>query len=209
MSKWNDLFTDGGTHTNPTPDLERLIPYLKSQGVQRILDAGCGNGRDTIYLAQQGFIVSAIDSSQTAIEVAKRKSGELDIDYRVCDLTNLPYRNETFDFVLAGHSIEYIGDDIKKCVSELRRVLKTDKSIYVRILSSNHPFSHKSKDELYGDSVVGYAMQRDIPIKFFTEKKVRDLFGQFKIERLYHIAHEPSKSTGVPLNEWVLLGYKR
>ncbi|MFH1828328.1 MAG: class I SAM-dependent methyltransferase [Nanoarchaeota archaeon] len=209
MSKWNDLFADGGTHTNPTPDLEKLIPYLKSQGIVKILDEGCGNGRDTIYLAQQGFVVSAVDTSQTAIDVAKRNSVDLDIDYRVCDLTNLPYQDETFDFVLAGHSLEYTGEDIAKCVSELGRVLKPAKPIYVRILSSNHPFSHKFQDRLYGNSVVGYAIQRDIPIKFFTVEEVRDLFRQFKIEKLNHIVHEPSKSTGVPLNEWVLLGYKK
>jgi len=131
------------------------------------------------------------------------------INYQVCELNKLPFEPEFFDFVLAGHSIEYTGNQLNKVVSELTRVLKTGKPIYLRVLSKNHPFYKKSSNELYGTSVLGYAIQKEIPIKYFSEEEIRDLFSEFKIDKLEHIEHKPSKKTGVSLNEWIFLGYKK
>lgn len=45
-----------------------------------------------------------------------------DVDYRV-DITNLPFENESFDFVFASHVLEHIKDD-NKALSEIARTLK-------------------------------------------------------------------------------------
>lgn len=44
------------------------------------------------------------------------------VDHNV-DLQNLPFENETYDFVFASHVLEHIPDD-KKAISEIRRILK-------------------------------------------------------------------------------------
>jgi len=208
-SKWNQLFEGGGIHTDSTPDLTNLVPILKQDKVKRILDAGCGNGRDSIYLSQQGFDVYAVDSSTTAIQAAKKASLGARINYQVCDLTELPFENEFFDFVLAGHSIEYTGSQLDKVISEFTRVLKKGKPIYLRVLSKSHPFYKKEQNELYGNSVLEYAIRKNITIRYFSEDELRNLFSEFKIGKLEHVEHEPSRKTGVPLNEWILLGYKQ
>lgn len=208
-SLWDTVFEDGGIHQKPSSDVMSLVPLLQSKGVKKILDAGCGNGRDTISLAEQGFDVTAIDSSETAINAAKNSSRNLPIDYRVCDLTTLPFNDNSFDFVLAGHSIEYTGDEIEEVIAELTRVLKKGKPLYVKVLSQNHPFFGKLQKELYGHSMLGYAITNEIPVKYFSEDELKRAFSDFEIEKLEHIEHAPSRTTGVALHEWVLLGYKQ
>jgi SAM-dependent methyltransferase len=47
---------------NPSPWMMKYAPQIKSKG--RVLDLACGKGRHAIWLAQQGFLVDAIDRDQ-------------------------------------------------------------------------------------------------------------------------------------------------
>ena len=47
-----------------------LLPFLKENGVRRILDAACGIGRYTLELARLGFQTTGVDLSQHMIAVA-------------------------------------------------------------------------------------------------------------------------------------------
>lgn len=51
----------------PSSNIPRFLEHL-IKGGERILDAGCGSGRDAIYLAQQGLDVTGVDSSPLAIQ---------------------------------------------------------------------------------------------------------------------------------------------
>ena len=50
------------------------IPIFKKHNVNRILDLGCGVGRYSIYLANEGFNVLGIDFSKSALKLAKKWS---------------------------------------------------------------------------------------------------------------------------------------
>lgn len=73
--RWDDFFSDrtrpcGFFGTSPDENLVRWVEGgLLSRG--RALDVGCGNGRNAIYLARQGFQVDAIDLSKTAVDWAR------------------------------------------------------------------------------------------------------------------------------------------
>ncbi len=81
----SDKNTFGGG--KPTPLLERLLTYIKSGAA---LDLGAGDGRNALYLAQNGFDVTAVDFSATAIEKIQYKAEHHHISIRgvisnVCD----------------------------------------------------------------------------------------------------------------------------
>ncbi|MBE0493283.1 MAG: methyltransferase domain-containing protein [Thiomicrospira sp.] len=92
---------------SPNPFLEtalnqylNLEPYLTSR---HALDLGCGGGRDAVYLAEQGWQVSAIDQQARVIERAKTlaKHNRVEVNWRCCDLRSqdcLP--NQSFDLIL-------------------------------------------------------------------------------------------------------------
>jgi 2-polyprenyl-3-methyl-5-hydroxy-6-metoxy-1,4-benzoquinol methylase len=59
----------------------------------RALDVCCGSGTNTIYLAQNGFEVTGIDISKTAIEIAKKKAeaAGISVDFLNESFIELPF----------------------------------------------------------------------------------------------------------------------
>ena len=55
------------------PEIVAMIEGGKVS-IGRALDLGCGTGTNAIYLAQQGFTVTAIDVSRRAVALAKHKT---------------------------------------------------------------------------------------------------------------------------------------
>lgn len=67
----------------------------------KILDIGCGGGREAIALYDLGFSVTGIDISESEIESAKATAQRLEknIDYYVCDGKTLTFSNESFRYI--------------------------------------------------------------------------------------------------------------
>lgn len=80
-----------------------LVELVDSRRVMpcKALDLCCGAGTNPVYLAKQGFDVTALDISDEAVEYARGKAGqaEVDIDLIVGDFVNLPLRKREFGFV--------------------------------------------------------------------------------------------------------------
>jgi cyclopropane fatty-acyl-phospholipid synthase-like methyltransferase len=84
--------------------IENLVKLaLDSQiGPGKAITLGCGVGRETIFLAKQGFDVMGLDFSPTAIKKARRKARDagVDVPFIVDDLTNLSHSLRVFDLVM-------------------------------------------------------------------------------------------------------------
>ena len=210
LSKWNEIYSEGNIHEKPSQEIVNLVPRLKSDGVVEILDAGCGTGRHSNYLSDQGFKVYGIDVSSKAVKIAEANKQNDVVDYSVGSLIDLPFPPNSMDFILANHSLEYASDeDVRKSVKELDSVLRSGKPIFIRVASTQHPFYKAKPADIYGFSHIGFCIKNGPPVHFFEEDELRDLFNNYHIERLEHISHEVNhKKITVPLKEWVLFGYK-
>ncbi|MFH1111519.1 MAG: class I SAM-dependent methyltransferase [Patescibacteria group bacterium] len=210
LSKWNEIYSEGSIHEKPSREIVNLVPRLKSDGVVEILDAGCGTGRHSNYLADQGFKVHGIDVSSEAVKIAEANKQNDAVDYSVGSLIDLPFSSNSMDFILANHSLEYASDeDVRKSVKKLDAVLKSGKPIFIRVASTQHPFYKAKPADIYGFSHIGFCIKNGLPVHFFEEDELKDLFTNYKIERLEHIVHEVDhRKISVPLREWVLFGYK-
>ncbi|WP_051678536.1 methyltransferase domain-containing protein [Thiomicrospira pelophila] len=92
---------------SPNPLLQQvneknLLTFLHSEPLNA-LDLGCGGGRDAVYLAEQGWQVTAIDQQARVIQRAKTlaKHNGVDVNWHCCDLRSqdcLP--NQSFDLIL-------------------------------------------------------------------------------------------------------------
>ncbi len=127
----------------PQADTLRFLKFLKKEEKyivesRIILDLGCGTGRNANYLAERGNKVIAIEISQTALELAKKRAKELElaVDYRLGDI-GVPYEVEdnSIDIVLdvtSSNSLDEKGRAVY--LSEVVRVLKSDGYFFVRAL---------------------------------------------------------------------------
>ena len=103
--------------------LEPMFPELSGKAV---LDLGCGYGWHCKYAADHGAAsVLGIDQSARMIEEAKRRNAGEGIEYRVCDLLDFAYPEETYDLVVSNLVLHYLEDldGIYRCIY---RTLKPD-----------------------------------------------------------------------------------
>ena len=94
---WNDIYDQGNPAWGKAPAnvLEKFINYFPSQA--RVLDIGCGEGRNSVPLSKKGFNVHGIDISQSAINVAN--SRESSCQFTCADIFHIEFK-EKFDVAI-------------------------------------------------------------------------------------------------------------
>ena len=111
---------------SPYPELIEFYSTIKNKG--RLLDLGCGQGRDSIPLARLGFLVTGIDHSKVGIEqlnnIAKREGLTL-IGY-IEDIYNYSNFNE-FEYILLDSMFHFGKKEREKETELLIRLIKNSK----------------------------------------------------------------------------------
>jgi len=109
----------------------------------KILDAGCGEGRNLIYFLKNGFDVSAVDRSSEAINKVVKLAGRLapalpGDNFRVESVEKMSFESLTFDVVISSAVLHFARDEEQwKCiVDEMWRVLKPGGLMVARLASS-------------------------------------------------------------------------
>lgn len=91
----------------------------------RILDVGCGTGRDAFYLASNGHKVVAIDPSDEMINYSKKNNYHENIEYIKSSLPSLDNVKGKFDFILISAVWMHLDKDTqKKSIKELKKKMK-------------------------------------------------------------------------------------
>jgi SAM-dependent methyltransferase len=128
---WEEIFANQEWGKYPPEHVIRFVagnfyrvPYRNEV---RLLEIGCGPGANIWFMAREGFTVSGIDGSPTAIKQANQRllREGLTADLRVGDYSSLPWSDSSFDGVVENVSL-YCNrwDAVKHALAEVRRVLK-------------------------------------------------------------------------------------
>ena len=101
--KWEVLSKDDEYWNTPDFMIHYLHNRWKKANFETFLDIGCGLGRHSIYMAENGFNVYGIDYSNYVIDTVKEKAylKGLDIKLTVGDISSLPYESESVDCMAA------------------------------------------------------------------------------------------------------------
>lgn len=110
----------------------------------RLLDAGCGKGRNLVYFFRNGFDVFAIDRSEASVEEVRRLAVPWYGDSRAVEqirqepVEKMSFANDSFDAVICNAVLHFAEDDrhFRQMVSELWRVLKPGGLLFIRLASS-------------------------------------------------------------------------
>jgi len=123
--------------------IKKAIPLLTLPKSSHGLDAGCGIGNHTIWLAQavgpDGH-VTGLDLSTELLALAGRAIKDASLEEQVFlvqgDITRLPFDDNTFDWVWSVDCAAYIGNEPASTIRELTRVVKPGGIVSIMFWSS-------------------------------------------------------------------------
>ncbi len=108
----------------------------------RVLDAGCGGGRNSHYLLRSGFDVWAVDRDPRAVETMRRMAREAGQEavqdrVRIAAIDDLPFEAEAFDVVLSSAVLHFAEstEHWTAMVEEMWRVLAPGGLMWARLAS--------------------------------------------------------------------------
>lgn len=115
----------------------RIVPGM------RVLDAGCGPGRNLVYLLRSGFEVFGVDESSAAIEQTRRLAAALaphlpQDNFRLEPVERMSFADVGFDVVISSAVLHFACDEAQwvSMVREMWRVLKPGGIFFARLASS-------------------------------------------------------------------------
>jgi len=91
---------------------------------KRILDVGCSNGAYVRLLRGRGYDAYGLD-----LLPDKEWRGEYKSYFQVGDICHLPYKDNSFDTIIAFEVLEHV-ENVKSCLKELYRVCRKNIIIF-------------------------------------------------------------------------------
>jgi SAM-dependent methyltransferase len=101
---WNERYRERGALWGTAPN-EFVVDRLSAVAPCRALDLGAGQGRNAIWLAQQGHLVTAVDVSDVAMAQGSQIAAQagVEVDFVAADLETWEPSPEEFDLVLLAY----------------------------------------------------------------------------------------------------------
>lgn len=156
-----DSFFEGSINADMSVVRARFLSYVPAGG--RILDAGCGSGRDSKVFMEAGYDVVSFDASE---EMCKRASEYIGREVKNMRFEEMSFANE-FDGIWACASLLHVAfEKLLEIVKKLHEALRTNGALYAS-------FKYGEGTKIRGDRVFSD----------FTEESVIPLFENagFKI----------------------------
>lgn len=123
----------------PKKELDYFINLLKGK---KILDAGCGAGRDSKYLFDKGLDVIGIDMSKNMIIAAKNRA---DADFEVMDIRKTSFPSKFFDGIWCYNALLHLNKhDLQMTIDEFKRILKNKGILFIATRHGEGEIAKKS-----------------------------------------------------------------
>lgn len=189
---WNKVYSSDASFFGDVPSNFGLNCHgeFKKHGVKKLLELGCGQGRDTTFFASNDIDVVAIDSSRVAIDALSKITREKNLTIKPMihnASEGIPFNGSYFD-ALYSHmffNMRFTDDQLKYLFAEINRVLK-DGGLNLFSVRSENDAMYKKGTEVEENifDINGFE------IRFFTKSDLQVIlmatgFTAYKIIEAY------------------------
>lgn len=188
------------TRYKPWPETVEYVESLPEKS--RVLDIGCGNGRNMILPRRLGHDVVGVDFSINLLRIAQEKLNMRELaqsGYIVGgDATLLPFKDDIFDAALYIATLHHIPSEMDrlKSLEELQRTLKPGGVALISVWALDQPrfeelLKKKSEDPNYADTFLpwtrsdGKVFQRFYHLFEKDELKELVIKSDLKVEKYF------------------------
>ncbi len=196
--QYDDLAREFQKADENFPDVTRpfiysLIDHSKLPN-SKLLDLGCGYGKDLEYFQEQGAEVYGVDISSEMITLSIGRVPKATLTRTSFD--NLPYPDNFFDFVFSRYAIQH-SHDIASAFKEVRRVLKkhTGELVFLVTHPIRHYFEKNTKDYWLQEEVSSVILDGEVtveePSHILSEYLSPYLLSNFTLEE-FHEKEDPA-----------------
>ena len=150
-----------------TPDVleafcEAVKKLPKTAHARRALDIGCGSGRDAVWLAEQGYKVTAVDGSAEMLKEAAHNQNHKDVEYvldTAPELNKLIGSGQKFEVILMSAFIFHFDKSAReKIFKAMQQVAAENCLFYVSVRSPNNS-SGRSFYEVKREEIETFAKE--------------------------------------------------
>ncbi len=169
--------------TKPSDPVQKAAELFKKEGRVKILELGGGQGRDTIFFAQNGFQVRVLDYCESGVETIMQKAKSMGFSHSIEAICHdvrkpLPFDDESFDACYSHmlYCMALTTAELELLSEEIRRVLKPDGLNIYTVRNQKDPHFRTGVhqgEEIY--EIGGFV------IHFFSKEKVEHLAKGFQI----------------------------
>jgi SAM-dependent methyltransferase len=191
LARWEERYAKGDTPWDtgrPSSELQRVLAEEKV-APGRAVELGCGTGTNAVWLAQQGFDVTAVDLSPRAIGRAQQRAAAagVRVHFLTADLLALPDLGDPFPFLFD-----------RACYHVVRRL---DAPAYLRTLE------RLTAPGSIGLVLAGNAREPHQPgPPVVSEEEIRAELGRpFEVVRLREFRFDPDEGGAVRFLGWSCL----
>lgn len=100
----------------PSKSCDRVLEFIKptAEFRPRLIDLGCGEGRNAVYFAKHGFDVVGLDVSPVGLEKMERLAEEAGVQVRAIQADVIRYElTDTYDVIFSTGTLQYLPTEIR------------------------------------------------------------------------------------------------
>ena len=169
MANYNKIYSTSDIIDDIKPSHTLSLIWKDFLPNSKILDLGCGQGIDSLFLSKNGFSVTAIDSSEVAISQIKIKKDKFKLDNLELiggDINDFNIEKNKYQAIICRNVLNFIEKDkALKIISGLQDNIQKGSYIIIEVFTKNDPsFLSDNKFACY-----------------FDEQELLDIFSGYKI----------------------------
>ena len=129
-------------------EVMKLCPPIKPL---RLLDVACGEGKNAVFFARNGYSVTAFDAARLGLDKAERlaEKVQVDINFFQADLRDFRLDSD-FDIVFCSGSLHYISQELRREILENYQAHTTDAGLHALNVFVRKPFLITESDQREG-----------------------------------------------------------
>ncbi|MER2009258.1 MAG: class I SAM-dependent methyltransferase [Psychrobacillus sp.] len=208
---WNTFYKDKEKNVPffcDRPD-EHLVKNFEKQIIKprKVLEIGCGNGRNAIYLAQKGCTVTAVDISQRAIDWAKEQAevNSVNIQFVCENIFNLNLELQEFDYIYDSGCFHHLSPHRRvSYIQFINKYLKNNGYFSISAFKENGKYggSSLSDKQYYMDRTLYGGLG-------YSKEKLQILFSEFQEIEIRDMQHNNLNHDEFGLEDFIVCTFKK